>query len=85
MNCNSLAECVKTLPQHHSVPRLDVEVADCALEILSIGNNIKILQLFVGVQVVCCLLLLDLWLRHNGLGPEVWRPVCGAGEAARPL
>ena len=82
---NLLAESVQTFPEDYSVSWLGVEEADGALEVLSVGNNIKILQLFVGIKVVCCLLLLDLWLRHDGLGPEVWRPVCGAGEAARPL
>ena len=76
---NLLAEGVKTFPEDNPVPRLDVHVADGALEILSVGNNIKILQLFVGIKVGRRHLLLLL----DSLGSEVSGAVSGAG-LARP-
>ena len=36
-----LAECVQTLPEHHAVARLDVQVADRALKGLGVGDDVQ--------------------------------------------
>jgi hypothetical protein len=90
------AECVKTLPEHDPVPRLNLQEADHTLERLRIGNHVQILQLLVGVQPTAGggggpRHRGNHWYRPGGsssrhrCSAQLRRPLCGTGQAAGPL
>ena len=57
------AECVQTLVQHHTLPRLELVEADAALKVLHVGDQIKVVQPLV----------VSLRKRKNSIISSVWR------------